>query len=194
MRELLDNGVAPATISVQSLTSEREALGAEMKAESDHAVFAGFAPMTKEQTQGAAVSIVVFGLIGAVIGALLALIPFGLVWWARLLLLAGIGAAAGSTIGFIAGAGVAGAPVSDAAAEQGVAITVRQVDDAVLDVLRRADPIRLDVLDDEDERLATLVEESSAKRLGRNAKRTLDDPQRGSDWASGGRRLPPHLR
>ena len=78
----------------------------EQAAETDEPWLVMVGPATQLQLPGAALWAVFGAIAGAVLGILLALIPFaGLTLLARLILVGGIGLLAGATAGFIYGGG-----------------------------------------------------------------------------------------
>ena len=138
-------------IRIDDPRDETASMRGEMREELDDSVVGGgiSGPYTKEMTEGA----VVLGLVGAVIGAIIAtpffLIPMDdLAWWARLLLVVGIGALAGATIGVLVGAPLAAkGPADSVGSQRGVTVGVAQSDVVVHQVMARNHPIRVDLVD-----------------------------------------------
>jgi hypothetical protein len=149
--ELEAAGVDPRSIRIADPRDDTASTRSEMREElEDSVVGAGIAgPYTKEMTQGG----LVLGAVGAVIGAVIAL-PFFLIpmddlaWWARLLLVVGVGALAGATIGALVGAPLAAkGPADSVAAQRGVTVGVARTDAVVQRAMSRNHPIRVDLVD-----------------------------------------------
>lgn len=111
-------------------------------------------PFTKSMSRGIAIWLPVATVIGALLGALIGLIPWGFTLPMRLLIGVSIGIFAGATVGFVVGG--AFRPRTEAeggamAAERGVALGVHADTAEDLDraetVLRRFGPERLDRVD-----------------------------------------------
>jgi hypothetical protein len=151
-----------ADVQVGGGRNSRTALQAEMREELEHtsAGAGNVGPFTKEMTKGLLVGTLVGGLVGGLLGLPAAFIAFGDVNLAtRLLITIGVGVAAGATLGFVMGGGLgAKGPVEQLAAERGVTLSVTTADPTVADVLRRHDPIRVDVVDG-DQPVATVTSE-----------------------------------
>ena len=141
-------------------------LKAEMREEMQHttAGAGNVGPFTKEMTKGLSRGTAV----GIVVGAVLAL-PLGFIEWMsiglvpRLLIAAAVGAAAGATVGFMAGGFTAKGPAMQMAAERGttVVIDVRTPAEieAVTEAMRQHDPIRIDLTTGEGDAVSTLTNE-----------------------------------
>jgi len=146
-------------------------LKAEMREEMQHTtVGAGnVGPFTKEMTKGLSAGTT----IGLVVGAVLAL-PLGFIEWMslglvpRLLIAAAVGAAAGATVGFMAGGFTAKGPGQKLAAERGTTVTIDvrtpEEVEAVTAVMRRHDPIRIDLTTIDGNAISTLTTEEEELR------------------------------
>lgn len=146
-------------------------LKAEMREEMQHttAGAGNVGPFTKEMTKGSSAGT----LIGLVVGAVLAL-PLGFIEWLsldlvpRLLIAAAVGAAAGATVGFMAGGFTAKGPGQKLAAERGTTVTIDvrtpEEVEAVTAVMRRHDPIRIDLATTEGDAISTLTTEEEERR------------------------------
>jgi hypothetical protein len=106
-------------------------------------------PATKEMAKGIALAVMVGAVIGAIVGLPFALIPMGgLDWWARVLIVAAVGALAGSSVGLVAGGGLGSkGPGDPVAAQRGVTVGVTDDLERARRVLVARHPIRLDVVD-----------------------------------------------
>lgn len=188
---LVDIGFDRRRIRVGDPDDRRSALRGEMREEVDHTVAGPAGAMPREETVGATVATGVGIAIGVAIGLLLSLIPFGLAWWVRAVILVGIGAGCGSTIGFIAGGGfLARGPAEPAAAARGVTVAIDPATNEAISLLRDAAPIRLDLLTEGGETLGTVTTEtagqSTPSRVAHRAEeRVHDDPTSQEAWASG---------
>jgi hypothetical protein len=94
-------------------------------------------------------AVVLGAVIGALVGLPFAVIPMDdLAWWARLLLTCGIGALAGSAVGFVAGGSLAmRGPGDEMAAQRGVTLTVLGDVDAARPLVLAHRPLRLDLVE-----------------------------------------------
>lgn len=187
---LVDIGFDRRRIRVGDPDDLRSALRGEMREETDHTLAGPVGAMPQEETVGATVATAIGIAVGVAIGLLLSLIPFGLSWWVRAVILVGIGAASGATIGFIAGGGfLARGPADPAAATRGVTVAVDPVTDQAIAVMRDSSPIRLDLLTEGGETLGTVTtetaEESTPSRVVHRAEERLhDDPTSQEAWAT----------
>jgi len=156
VRGLVDAGIEPGAIRVGDERDRIGALQGEMRAEVGGAGRTTTRP-TKESARGAGAGTLVFGAVGAVLALPLALLLFGsLPLGAGLLAAALVGAAAGSTVGFIlGGAETEKGAEREPAAERGVTVGVRH-EPATEAVLGSADVLRLDVVDADGQPLASL--------------------------------------
>jgi hypothetical protein len=138
-------------------TDERAVLRAEMRDEVESTVMGAgnVGPFTKGMTKGIVRWVPIAAAIGAVFGALIGLIPwgFGMSTFGRVLMGVAIGAVAGATAGFVGG-GAFQPQEHDSprlAAERGVTVAVpvstNEEAERARDLLRAADPIRLDETD-----------------------------------------------
>jgi hypothetical protein len=146
-------------------------LKAEMREEMQHttAGAGNVGPFTKEMTKGLRTGT----LVGIVAGAVLAL-PLGFIEWMslglvpRLLIAAAVGAAAGATVGFMAGGFTAKGPGAPLAAERGTTVTIDvrtpEEIEAVTAVMRRHDPIRIDLTTVGGNAISTLSNEEEELR------------------------------
>jgi hypothetical protein len=135
----------------------RAAVQAEMQAEvADSWASPGVgALVTKEMMRGALLMMVVVGISGLLIGALLGWLAFEPGWSLgfRLLLGAGIGGVFGGTVGALVGGGLGVRPPDEPlAGEQGVPVRVDHADPEALAVLRRFKPLRIDEIVDSERR------------------------------------------
>lgn len=146
-------------------------LKAEMREEMQHttAGAGNVGPFTKEMTKGLSRGTV----IGIFVGAVLAL-PLGFIEWMslglvpRLLIAAAVGAAAGATVGFMAGGFTAKGPAIPMAAERGTTVTIDvrtpQEIEAVTEAMRRHDPIRIDLATLGGDAISTITTEEEELR------------------------------
>ena len=149
---------------------EVASLKAEMREEMQHttAGAGNVGPFTKEMTKGLSTGTIA----GIVIGALLAL-PLGFIEWAsiglvpRLLIAAAVGAAAGATVGFMAGGFAAKGPGIPLAAERGTTVTIDvhtpEEIERVTEAMRRHDPIRIDLATAGGDAVSTLTTEEDLR-------------------------------
>lgn len=144
------SGVDSGTIQVGSSADERTALQAEMRDEMEHTVAGpgNVGPFTKEMTKGLSVGVV----IGTVVGVALA-VPFAFFTFTdeslviRLIIAVFVGAAAGATVGFVGGGGFAAkAPNEELAAERGITVSIVDPPESVVELLKRYQPIRIDIV------------------------------------------------
>lgn len=169
VRAARDAGIPPDRIVVGS--DEVVALRAEMREEAE-TITPGPAPVaTRRATRriGAALPI------GAVIGAIL-VGPFGLLDWAsihvllRVLIAAAAGAAAGMAVALVLGGGLAAwdADEEPLAAEHGVTLSIRartaDEGERLAELLRRHDPIRVDLATAFDQPTDTVTSEDEPER------------------------------
>jgi hypothetical protein len=189
---LLRAGVAREAMSIDDDGARRALLEAEMAEETDHA-FAGpgVPPITKEAARGAVLATVVCCAVALDIALPFTFVGFGgLAWWWRFCILAAAGLAAGGTAGFIAGGGILArsGPADRAAGARGVVLAVRSSDPTVIDVIRRADPIRLDVVSPHGAPMRTVTTEADRDPRGvvQGVKDDFTkDPDDPSQWATG---------
>lgn len=189
--QLLRSGVAPGAVTIDEDCARRASLEAEMAEETDTA-FAGpgMPPVTKETARGAALGIVACCAVALVIALPFTFVGFGgLAWWWRFCILAAAALAAGGTVGFIAGGGILArsGPADPAAATRGTVLAVRGSDPAVIDLIRRADPIRLDVVSPHGAPMRTVATEAERDPRGpiEGAKDDLHrDPDDQARWAT----------
>lgn len=152
VRRLRDVGVAPQDVRVGDAAASVAAMKAEMREQADNTIVGpgNVGPFTKEMAKG----VVVWVTVGALLGGLLVL-PLGFIEFfdlplgVRLLIAAAVGVATGSTIGFVAGGGLAAEGGYDPlAAEEGVTVAVAvpaEVASEVVRVMRSCHPLRLDL-------------------------------------------------
>ncbi|HVX19493.1 MAG TPA: hypothetical protein VHA73_15835 [Acidimicrobiales bacterium] len=196
VQALVAAGVRREAIRVGAERDRRAALRGEMREEADH-TFAGPAgALPKEATRGAVAMALVGGGAGGVIGALISLIPFGGHWWVRLVILVTVGIAAGSTIGFIAGGGaMARGPAEPPAAARGITVAVQPVSSEVVEVLRNAAPLRVDMLTANGDTLGVVTTEADrrdaddrAGPVSQAGELLREDPTAQRSWATNGER------
>ena len=135
---------------------ERAVLRAEMRDEVESTVVGAgnVGPFTKSMTKGIVAGVPVATLIGAILGGLVALIPwgFGMSTALRVVLGIGIGGFAGTVVGFMLGGFVKsrmdreGEGLLDAEAGSIVSIETTTPDEArrVRELLETGDPVRID--------------------------------------------------
>ena len=165
----------PDAVHVEEAADIAASKVAEEQAESRHA---GPMPATPPMTGQAAKSSTFFALVGGAIGAVL-LLPVAFFGWGdadlgtRIFFALFIGAAAGSTFGWLAG-GYLGATVSTKplAVERGWILRVDSTDQEIIQALRSEGPLRIDLTDDVGNLYETdMAEEYDAEgminRLGR---------------------------
>jgi hypothetical protein len=190
--QLVRAGVAREAMSIDEDSARRALLEAEMAEEAHHTLAGpGIPPVTKEAARGAALATVVCCAVALVIALPFTFVGFGgLEWWWRLCILAAAALAAGGTVGFIAGGGILArsGPADRAAGARGVVLAVRSSDPAVIDVIRRADPIRVDVVSPYGAPMRTVAteadrdERSVVQGVKDDLTKSPDDP---SQWAAG---------
>jgi hypothetical protein len=146
----------------------------EMREEMDRTIAApgNIGPFTPKMAKGMTVGAVIGALFGLVLALPLAIIDFG-GWpvWLRLIVVAIVGVAAGSTAGWIIGGGFA-AERSDEplAAEHGVTVSAPATPE-VEAALLQTHPMRVDLVTDDGAPVRPVYsdpDESIARRLGRN--------------------------
>ncbi|HVF73800.1 MAG TPA: hypothetical protein VM938_02025 [Acidimicrobiales bacterium] len=171
-------------VQVGGRADNRTALQAEMREEMEHtsAGAGSVGPFTKEMTKGLLVGTMIGGLIGGLLGIPAAFVAFGDVNLAtRLVITIGVGLAAGSTLGFVMGGGLgAKGPAEQLAAERGVTLSVTTDDPEMAEVLRRHDPIRVDVVQG-DQPVATVTSEDDEGGV-QEVRGTLVQSE--GDWSS----------
>jgi len=176
--ELEAAGVDRRSIRIDDPRDETSSLRSEMREELEHSVVgAGIAgPYPKEMTRGG----LLLALIGAVIGAIIAtpffLIPVDdLAWWARLLLVVGIGALAGAIVGGVVGAPLAAKGPADAvAAQRGITVGVARSDVVVHRIMSRNHPVRVDLVDWDFSPIEVEETDESSAPPGQAMRRNLD--------------------
>jgi hypothetical protein len=157
---LVEAGVARGAVSVADSTDEHPSLRAEMREELDKSWVlpqAGFVA-TKEGARGLAAVTVTACVIAAVIAVPVALIDFGMNFWARLLVTELVFIAMALAIGLVIGPALGvKRPNEPMAAQRGVTLRVGLDDDRTRARLMAFDPIRLDVITVEDDPVTTVV-------------------------------------
>lgn len=115
-------------------------------------------PFTEEMGEGSILGIAVAGLIGLVVALPFAAIGMGgLELWARLLIVAIVGAAVGGVVGWIVGGAFAAKrPDEPLAAEAGVTVAT-PLTEQLREVLLATDPVRLDVVASDGQPITTLA-------------------------------------
>jgi hypothetical protein len=139
-----------------------DSLRAEMQDEMQNSFVSPQAALivNKEQGKGLLVVCGALTVLGAIIGALVGLIPMAhLPLVTRVLIGALVCATAGATIGFVVGPGLASRGPRDAmAAEQGVTVSANS-SPSVTKAMSDSDPIRIDLIDAESRATETAVTE-----------------------------------
>jgi hypothetical protein len=144
-------GVDPSVIHIGTREAQVASLRAEMHDEVETSLMGpgNVGPFTKEQTR----TMVPATVVGAIVGLLIAL-PFAAIgfgdWplWGRMLIVAVVGVAVGSVVGFQIG-GMYGArrPEEPLAAERGVTIEIDDAPESAVAALRDLEPLQLDAID-----------------------------------------------
>jgi hypothetical protein len=171
-------GVTP---TVDAPLDERASLNAEMGEEMEHSFLAPQAGVvySKESAKGLTLFTVLGSLIGlAVVVPITLAFADGLTTGARWATGIGIGLTFGATVGLVLGSLAAKRPNEPMAAEKGVTVRVPADADDLRTMLMEADPIRLDVVDDNDRPITTVT--TDEKRTAREAGRKLGD--RATHW------------
>lgn len=148
------NDMGVSRVRVGARADVIASLDAEMQAEMRESWTSpqGFGVLPKEAAEGVAVGVPLAALIGMLVALPLALIPLpgalaDMAILPKLLIAAIVGAVAGATVGFIAGAGFnAQGPAAPMAAEEGTTVCVMDGRAEVEDALCRVRPMRLDRL------------------------------------------------
>lgn len=142
-------GVDSSTVRIDDRLDRIDAVRAEMRSETAVHSVAGpgnVGPWTKQMAEGMTIGTIVGGAIGLLVALPFAAIPFGVAWWARLVIVAIVGAVIGGTVGWIIGGGFAAKrPDEPLAAEVGVTLTV-PASNRARTTLITTDPERLDVV------------------------------------------------
>ncbi len=154
-------GAADDEIRVDESVDHVVEAEAAMRDEMDHALTV----FTKEMTKGSMLGIVGGGVLGALFALPFATITFGdFDAWVRVVIVVACGSVVGSTAGWvIGGAFAARRPEEKLATERGVTLTA-PASPAVVQALVETDPIRLDVVDDHDQPIRTLITEDANTR------------------------------
>ena len=163
-------GASPSVIRIGDPRDRVVALRAEAADELDTAVMrpGRVEPFTKEQTGAMVPWTIIFGVAGALLALPFATIEFGdLPTWGRLVVLAIVGAAFGSLIGFQIG-GMYGARRSEGplAVESGVTVAIDVAPEPAVDVLRSLHPLQLDAIDELGRSLGSIVRPDDTARHG----------------------------
>ena len=154
-------GASPSVIRIGDPRDRVVALQAEMTDELDTTVMGpgSVGPFTKEQTRAMVPLTIIFGIAGALVALPFAAIDFGdLPAWGRLVVLAIVGAAFGSLLGFQIG-GMFGArrPEEPLPVEAGVTVAIDVAPEPAVDVLRSLHPLQLDAIDEHGRSLGSIV-------------------------------------
>jgi hypothetical protein len=142
------------------------ALEAEMHGELSESAMAGplSIVMPKEGMRGFAMVALIGGAIGLLLAVLLAFIDYGLNYWLRLLIAAGIVLTMTSIAALVLGPGFASKGSRDLmAAQRGITLRVRRNSDEVRSLLAKAHPIRLDEVTHDGEPVGTVMTETSRR-------------------------------
>lgn len=162
-QRLVDLGVGEHDIDVDQESDEVASLRAEMRQELTDAWIVPSAAFiaTKESMKGMLAIGTGAAIIGALLGIPFAFIDFGGSFWFRVFLFMLLGALAGATVGFVAGAGVsAKRPGELMAAHRGTVLRVHQDTAEIRSALVSAgDPLRMDEVDAESVPVETLLTE-----------------------------------
>ena len=149
--DLAAKGIERSAIRVNAHVDDVASLRGEMRDELTNAVpgVASLIPFSKETTKGAVSFAVLGAIVGAVLVSPLSLVSIGeLPWWARLLVVACIGALAGAVVGAVAGGSLAAkGPGDPLAAQRGVTVSVSGEIERARSVMVQHDPIRVDLID-----------------------------------------------
>ena len=152
-----------ARVIVDDPEDARQAVLAEMDAEAAESwASPGIGVlMTKNMARSALMLIVGLGAIGAPVGALVGWLLFdhSSVTWERLAIGAALGAVFFATVGALIGGGLGvHAPDAPLAGEAGVPVRVDAASGDAIDVLKRFEPIRVDLLEDGERRDTPVTE------------------------------------
>jgi hypothetical protein len=145
-------GANPSGIRVGDPNDRVTALRADMLDEVENTIMApgNVGPFTREQAKAIVPLTFILGAIGVLIAVPFAFIEFfGLAFWARLLILAVVGGAVGSVVGFQIG-GMYGArrPEERLPPEEGVTLAIDDAPERAIDVLKSMRPLQLDAVAD----------------------------------------------
>ena len=179
-------GVPENSIRVGDARDAVPALEAEMRAEMEEGLIAPQAGVAvpKEQAKASGAAMALAAVVGAIVFLPFGAIAFaGLTLGSRLLTCALAGAAAGMVGTYVVGAASARGPADPMAAERGVTVRVRAADARVVDALKRARPIRLDVVAGDgsiDLRPVVEDQDTTPEAVGDAVKRLEQHPE--GDW------------
>jgi hypothetical protein len=163
-------GASPSVIRVGDPRDRIVALRADMTEELETTLMGpgSVGPFTKEQTDAMVPLTIIFGIVGALVALPFAAFEFGdFPTWGRLVVLAIVGAAFGSLIGFQIG-GMYGArrPEEPRPVEQGVTVAIDVAPGPAVDVLRSMHPLQLDAIDEHGRSLGSIVVPDDTGRHG----------------------------
>ena len=170
-----DLGVPVSAIRVDDPGARVASLKGEMREEADNTIVGAgnVGPFTKGMTKGILTHVAMWTVGFAVLGCLLALFDWpasNLEFGSRLIIAAIVGAVTGATIGFVWGGGwgAANEPShGELAAERGVVVAVSAPAThatRVVEAMKAADPIRLDLGSPEGSPIDTVTTEEEAHR------------------------------
>ncbi|MDQ1382785.1 MAG: hypothetical protein QOG65_164 [Actinomycetota bacterium] len=173
-------GVPADDVRVDEELDRVASIQGEMRQEIEHTVLGpgNVGPFTKEMAQGMTLGAVVGAVIGVVVALPFAAFSFaGWPLWLRLVLVAIVGGALGSTVGWIVGGGFgARRPDAPLAAQRGVTVTAPALD-AVQTALIAAAPIRIDLVADDGHALGVVTTDESGPSAPRRIGRHLADEE-----------------
>ncbi|HEY7627702.1 MAG TPA: hypothetical protein VH761_11565 [Ilumatobacteraceae bacterium] len=162
---LVASGVNRQLITVDDPADETPALRAEMRAELSDAVILPQASFIadKEGARGFGLTLLLTGLIALVLAFPIALIDYGLSYWSRFLVAAGITVGLALMIALVFGiAWGSSDPNKPAAAQRGTTLRVRVDNESVKRIIVEADPIRVDEITEQGEPAAAVHTENQA--------------------------------
>jgi hypothetical protein len=180
VRRAIDAGVSDDDLRVNDARDHIASVVGEMRDEIVHTTAGpGAAAFTKEMSEGMLLGIVVAGAIGLVLALPFAAIPMGgLALWARLALVAIVGALVGMTVGWIIGGAFAAKREDEPlAAEVGVTVAAPATDEA-RHALLATDPIRLDLVEDDQPVMTIAHRHSGARQVAHDIGRHMGSERR----------------
>jgi hypothetical protein len=170
---LMRAGIDGSQLMVNRDVDRLASVGGEMRQEMDETMLGpgNFGPFTRDMSRGMLLGTVVGGAVGLVLALPFAAFSFG-DWpvWARLLVVAIVGIAVGSTVGWLLGGGFGAERASEQlAAEHGTTLAV-PASALAQQVLRDTRATRIDVVTEDGRPLMTdhAREEPIARTLGRH--------------------------
>jgi hypothetical protein len=166
VRALERAGIDTAGVRLSDPRDRLAEMKADMRDEISHSIAGpgNVGPFTREMAEGSALGIFVGGAIGLVVALPFAAIDFGLAAWARVVLLAIVGAIVGATIGWIVGGGFAAKrPNEPLAGERGVTLAV-DTSVPARQALMTTNARRIDIVEPDGHAINTLTQREHGPR------------------------------